>query len=115
MSLKAMLKTCRHPETTTMLETYVFDGQNELISFNKSHDCNILYFVLQKRRSARNTQRKKYVDDIMLSISDEDSRKSSSPGPRNDNNKSSTPERSGSHFSDSAVKPNFVYVVSFLN
>lgn len=67
----------------------------------------------QKRRSARNTQRKKYVDDIMLSISDEDSRKSSSPVPRTDNTKSLTPERSGSHFSDSAVKPNFVYVVNF--
>lgn len=76
--------------------------------------CFLYFFVLsQKRRSARNTQRKKYVDDIMLSISDEDSRKSSSPGPRTDNTKSLTPERSGSHFSDSAVKPNFVYVVSF--
>lgn len=51
----------------------------------------------------------------MLSISDEDSRKSPSPGPRTNNTKSSTPERSGSHFSDSAVKPNFVYVVSTIS
>lgn len=74
-------------------------------------DTNRMF--VQKRRSARNTQRKKYVDDIMLAISDEDSRKSPSPVPRTtDNTKSSTPERCGSHFSDSAVKPNFVYVVS---
>lgn len=62
----------------------------------------------QKRRSARNTQRKKYVDDIMLSISDDDSPKSSSAvTPRHDITKPMLDESA-----DPAVKPNFVYIVS---
>lgn len=61
--------------------------------------------VFQKRRSARNTQRKKYVDDIMLAISDDESGKSASP-------KLDVPKHSPETTVDGAVKPNFVYVVS---
>ncbi|PSN41756.1 Chromodomain-helicase-DNA-binding protein 8 [Blattella germanica] len=56
-----------------------------------------------KRRSARNTHRKKYVDDIMLSISDDDSPKDGIP-------KQETSKASLDEVVDPAVKPNFVYI-----
>ncbi|KAJ4431427.1 hypothetical protein ANN_20024, partial [Periplaneta americana] len=56
-----------------------------------------------KRRSARNTHRKKYVDDIMLSISDDDSPKEAAP-------KQDTSKVSLDDAVDPAVKPNFVYI-----
>lgn len=64
-----------------------------------------LFHILQKRRSARNTHRKKYVDDIMLSISDDDSPKEGIP-------KQDTSKASSDDAVDPAVKPNFVYIVS---
>lgn len=67
--------------------------------------CYISFWILQKRRSARNTHRKKYVDDIMLSISDDDSPKEGTP-------KQDTSKASSDDTVDPAVKPNFVYIVS---
>lgn len=75
-----------------------------------------MYFILnvyvclisQKRRSARNTHRKKYVDDIMLSISDDDSPKEGTP-------KQDTSKASSEDAVDPAVKPNFVYIVSMMS
>lgn len=64
-----------------------------------------VWCVWQKRRSARNTQRKKYVDDIMLAMSDDESSKSS---PKGDLSKQLSPESTDSP----VVKPNFVYIVS---
>lgn len=79
----------------------------------KIFNCNIycitinklLIFLLQKRRSARNTQRKKYVDDIMLTMSDDESSKSS---PKLDVLKQHSPDSTDGP----VVKPNFVYIVS---
>lgn len=66
-------------------------------------------FSVQKRRSARNTQRKKYVDDIMLAISDDESGKSASP------KVDSTKKSLDGEVADGAVKPNFVYIVSIFD
>lgn len=62
--------------------------------------------MVQKRRSARNTQRKKYVDDIMLAMSDEESGKSS---PKLDISRQDSPPSTAD---GAPVKPNFVYIVS---
>lgn len=67
-----------------------------------------VHLILQKRRSARNTHRKKYVDDIMLSISDDDSPKEGTP-------KQDTSKASSDDAVDPAVKPNFVYIVSMMS
>lgn len=67
-----------------------------------------VHLISQKRRSARNTHRKKYVDDIMLSISDDDSPKEGTP-------KQDTSKASSDDAVDPAVKPNFVYIVSMMS
>lgn len=67
-----------------------------------------VHLISQKRRSARNTHRKKYVDDIMLSISDDDSPKEGTP-------KQDTSKASSDDAVDPAVKPNFVYIVSMIS
>ena len=41
---------------------------------NASNDLQTFKTVLQKRRSARNTKRKKYNDDLDLDLSDDDLR-----------------------------------------
>ena len=73
---------------------------------------------LNKRRSARNTHRKKYVDDVMLRFSDDEvpiadaqvAKKSEGSG----GSKPSATKRENEGGDVGPNKPNFVYIVSRL-
>ena len=73
---------------------------------------------LNKRRSARNTHRKKYVDDVMLRFSDDEvplqdaqaNKKSDTSGPAKPAAVKKEPPVEGGEIGPN--KPNFVYIVS---
>lgn len=67
-----------------------------------------------KRRSARNTHRKKYVDDVMLRFSDDELPNQDSQGNKTDGTGAAKPttdkKLEGGDIGPN--KPNFVYIVS---
>lgn len=70
---------------------------------------------LNKRRSARNTHRKKYVDDVMLRFSDDEVPLQDSQAKKNDGGNVSKPTAVKKETEGGEVgpnKPNFVYIVS---
>jgi len=73
---------------------------------------------VSKRRSARNTHRKKYVDDVMLRFSDDDvpmqEAQLSKKIEGTNTSKPPTAKKEGSEGGEIGPnKPNFVYIVCF--
>lgn len=67
-----------------------------------------------KRRSARNTHRKKYTDDVMLRFSDDELPNQDSQGKKTDGNGASKPASDKKPTEGGDIgpnKPNFVYIV----
>lgn len=71
---------------------------------------------LNKRRSARNTHRKKYVDDVMLRFSDDDvplqDAQIAKKSEGSSGSKPSSTKRENEGGDVGPNKPNFVYIVS---
>lgn len=68
-----------------------------------------------KRRSARNTHRKKYVDDVMLRFSDDELPNQDAQGKKTDGSNAAKPTSDKKPTEGGDIgpnKPNFVYIVS---